>query len=184
MRPTDILKTEHDAIQTMLKITETVCSKLESQEPVNPEHLKQIVEFIQVFADRCHHGKEEDLLFKALEAVGVPKEGGPIGVMLMEHDMGRRYVKKMSEAATAYGKGSREAAKQFIDNARNYVILLSQHIFKENNVLFPLADRLLPEETQDKLVEQFEVVEREKIGAGQHEQLHKLLDELKKIYWR
>ena len=182
MKPTDVLIKEHDAIQTMLKITEAVCNRLESQESVIPEHLQQIVEFIQVFADRCHHGKEEDLLFKALEAVGVPKDGGPIGVMLSEHDLGRNYVKKMSEAATAYSKGNREATKQFIDNARNYVILLSQHIYKENNVLFPLADRLLPQETQDKLVEQFEVVEREKIGAGKHEQLHKIMDELKKIY--
>ena len=182
MKPTDILKSEHDAIQTMLKVTEAVCDKLEAQEKVNPDHLKQIVEFIRVFADQCHHGKEEDLLFKALEEAGVPKEGGPIGAMLTEHDMGRRYVKKMSEASTAFGKGNTKAAKQFIDNARNYVILLSQHIYKENNVLFPLADRHLPEEKHKALIKEFEVTEREKIGAGRHEELHKLLDELKGVY--
>ena len=182
MRPTEILIKEHDAILTMLKIIEEVCRRMEGQQRVIPDHLKQIVEFIQVFADRCHHGKEEDLLFKALEEVGVPKEGGPIGAMLMEHDLGRKYVKQMSEAAQAYGKGDSKSSKLFIDNARNYVILLTQHIYKENNVLFPLADRHLSENTQARLLEQFEIVEREKIGEGKHEELHKLIDELKKTY--
>ena len=73
----------------MLKILDKVCARLESKEKVDPEHLEPIVEFFRVFADKCHHGKEEDLLFPEMEKAGVPKEMGPIGVMLAEHQQGR-----------------------------------------------------------------------------------------------
>jgi len=66
MTPTEQLKEEHEAIKLMLRILDKVCDKLESGEEVNPEHLDQILEFIKVFADKCHHGKEEDLLFQQL----------------------------------------------------------------------------------------------------------------------
>jgi hemerythrin-like domain-containing protein len=105
MRPTEQLKQEHQAIKLMLKILEEVCRRLESGTDANPEHLEKMVDFIRVFADRCHHGKEEVLLFPAMEQAGVPKEGGPIGVMLREHQMGRDYVQGMSDAADGYKRG-------------------------------------------------------------------------------
>ncbi len=66
MRPTEELKREHEAIKLMLRILEKVSEKLESGEDVNTDHLDKILEFIQVFADKCHHGKEEDFLFKEM----------------------------------------------------------------------------------------------------------------------
>ncbi|MEM3061405.1 MAG: hemerythrin domain-containing protein, partial [Candidatus Bathyarchaeia archaeon] len=81
---------------------EKVCEKLDSGERVEPGHLEQVLEFIKFFADKCHHGKEEDLLFPAMEEAGIPKGGGPIGMMLTEHAMGRGYVKAMSKAAEEY----------------------------------------------------------------------------------
>ena len=85
----------------MLNILEQVCQELETVGSLNKEHFDGILEFLRVFVDKCHHGKEEDLLFPALIAGGVPKEG-PIAVMLHEHEMGRRYVKAMSEAYATY----------------------------------------------------------------------------------
>jgi hemerythrin-like domain-containing protein len=182
MKPTEQLKEEHQLIKLMLRIAEKVCEKLESGEEVDPEHLERIVEFIRVFADKCHHGKEEDLLFAAMEEVGIPRKGGPIGVMLTEHDMGRGYVKGMSEAIAKYKAGDRKASSAIVENARNYIALLTQHIDKEDNVLYPMADMHLSEERQKELLEEFEVVEREKIGVGKHEQFHKLLEHLKQVY--
>jgi len=182
MKPTEILIKEHSAILVMLEILKAVSTRLENKEHVDPEHLSQIVEFIQVFADKCHHGKEENLLFKSMVKAGVPQEGGPITVMLSEHEMGRNFVGKMEAAASSFAGGNPSAADQFIQNARGYISLLSQHIQKENNVLFPMADKLIPAQEQDQLIDDFEKVEVEIIGEGTHEKLHKLLDLLKSEY--
>jgi hemerythrin-like domain-containing protein len=182
MKPTEQLKEEHQAIKLMLRISEKVCGKLESGEEVNPEHLEQMIEFIKVFADKCHHGKEEDLLFTAMEEAGITREGGPIGVMLAEHDMGRGYVKGMSEAVAKYKAGDHKASFAIVENARNYITLLTQHIDKEDNILYPMADMHLSEDQQKALLEGFERVERERIGAGKHEEFHKLLDHLQEVY--
>jgi hemerythrin-like domain-containing protein len=182
MRPTKELKTEHEAIKWMLRIMERVCARLESGQPVDAGQLERIVEFIQVFADRCHHAKEEDWLFVAMEKAGIPRQSGPIGVMLAEHAMGRNYVKAMSQAIAAYKAGDRPAASKIAENARGYIALLAQHIDKEDNILYPMADRALTETTQQELSEAFKEVERERIGAGRHEAFHELLRELDRVY--
>jgi len=182
MGPTDQLKEEHQGILLMLKILEKVCVKLESQEKVDPRHLERIVEFFRVFADKCHHGKEEDLLFPEMEKAGIPKDRGPIGVMLMEHDQGRAHVRGMREAAIRYKEGDSRASVEFAKNARDYIALLTQHIDKENNILFPMGERVVSREKQRDLVEAFESLEREKIGTGTHEEFHKLLHHLQEVY--
>jgi hemerythrin-like domain-containing protein len=182
MTPTEQLQEEHQGITLMLKILEKVCAKMEAQEKVDPIHLEGIVEFFRVFADKCHHGKEEDLLFPEMEKAGIPREQGPIGVMLAEHTRGRAFVRGMGEAAAWYKQGDPRGRAEFVENARNYISLLTQHIQKENNILFPMGDRVLAKETQEKLVEGFEDLERERIGTGTHEAFHQLLHQLQEIY--
>ncbi|MGQ9458473.1 MAG: hemerythrin domain-containing protein [Anaerolineae bacterium] len=182
MRPTEQLMEEHRAIQTMLNILSSACRKWEAGEAVAPDDLEQMLEFIQVFADRCHHGKEEDLLFKAMEEAGVPREGGPIGVMLLEHDQGRQFVRGMREALALYRSGDPRARSAFVHNARSYVTLLSQHISKEDNILYPIADLHLTEAQQQELLEGFARVEEERIGPGRHEAFHRLLERLERVY--
>ena len=182
MSPTQQLKEEHEGILLMLKILGKVCAKMENRKEVDLSHLDRIVEFFKVFADRCHHSKEEEILFPELEKTGIPRERGPIGVMLAEHAQGRSFVRAMGEAVSALKAGEPRAREQFIENAKGYIDLLTQHIGKENNVLFPMGDRALSRETQDDMVERFEIVEREKIGLGTHEKFHALLGRLKKEY--
>lgn len=182
MTPTDQLKEEHQGILLMLRILERICAKLESKEKVDPDHLGHIVEFFQVFADKCHHGKEEDLLFPEMERSGISRERGPIGVMLMEHDQGRTYVRGMAEEAYGFEKGDPSAAAEFAKNARDYIALLIQHINKENNILFPMGDRAVSKEKQDELVGAFESLEREQIGEGTHERFHQLLHHFQEVY--
>ncbi len=182
MNPIEQLKAEHEGIKLMLSILEKICDKLDNGQKVEPEHLSQVLEFLRVFADKCHHGKEEDLLFPALEQAGVPQQGGPIGVMLIEHTEGRGYIKGLAGAIDRYKGGDENASAEIVENARNYIDLLRQHIYKENNVLFMMAQQVLSEETQKKLAEAFEKMETEKIGAGKHEEFHKLMHRLKEIY--
>ena len=182
MKPTDILKNEHKAILLMLEVVESVSGKLEVGENIPAEHLTEIVDFIQGFADRCHHAKEEDLLFPAMEKAGIPRQGGPIGVMLIEHTEGREYVRKMKDAAEKYAAGDKKAGVRFAENARGYAALLSQHIHKEDNILYPIADARLSPKTQAGLEKDFERVEEEVVGAGKHEEYHRLLEKLEKTY--
>jgi len=182
MKPTDELKNEHEAIKTMLAIMGEVCDVLDAKRPVDPAHLDEIVEFVQVFADKCHHAKEEDLLFPAMVEAGIPKERGPIGVMLAEHDKGRAFIRNVKDAAAEYKSGDKKAAKIISENARGYAALLSQHIDKEDHILYPMADAHVPAAKQAELLKAFERVEREIVGAGKHEQFHAMLERLEKIY--
>jgi len=182
MKPTETLKNEHKAILLMLDVVESVSEKLDAGENVPAEHLTKIVDFIRGFADKCHHAKEEDLLFPAMEKTGIPRQGGPIGVMLIEHTEGREYVRKMSEAAEEYAAGDRKVGARFAENARGYAALLTQHIHKEDNILYPIADARLSPQTQAGLEKDFERVEEEVVGPGKHEEYHRLLEKLEKTY--
>jgi hemerythrin-like domain-containing protein len=176
------LREEHKAIKVALGILGRVSSKLESKEKVDQEDLGRILEFIKIFVDTCHHGKEEDLLFVAMENAGIPRARGPIGVMLKEHEMGRSYVRNMREAVGKYKTGELSYSSRFVDNAKKYAKLLNAHIGKEDNILYPMVDMELPEETHHELIEKFEELERDRIGIGKHEELHELLHRLKDKY--
>jgi len=110
MKATDELRKEHDGIELMLRVLQSVAGKFKSGESVNTEHLDGILEFLTIFVDKCHHGKEEKLLFPALEVEGVAREGGPIGVMLSEHEQGRKLVARFkdTELFEAYEQLERE----------------------------------------------------------------------------
>ena len=130
MKATELLMKEHEAIKQSLKILNKICDKLQSGEQVDSSHLEQIVAFIRNFADKCHHGKEEDILFNTMGEVGFAKEAGPISVMLSEHDMGRELVKGFSDAVELYKEGDKNAVSAIVGNARKYSALLDQHIEK------------------------------------------------------
>lgn len=176
MNPTKLLRNEHDIIRKGLRILESICQKIEKNENVPSKDIEGMLEFFRVFADKCHHGKEEDVLFPELEKAGMPRKGGPIGVMLIEHDLGRKYVANMVDSL------SRKDYKSFIMNAREYINLLNLHIDKENNVLFVMADKYLSEAQQKKVLEEFNRIEAEKIGPQKHEEFHQLINALEKVY--
>jgi hemerythrin-like domain-containing protein len=179
MQPIKDLKMEHDAVQMTLRILDKICQRIEkSGKIIDLQHLDQLLEFFKVFVDKCHHGKEEELLFPALENVGVSNRGGPIEVLLHEHQQGREHVQAMKAVLAQYTKGDRTVVNEFVKTAKGYISLLTQHIDKENGVLFPLAEKHLSEREQEKLWEGFEMIETQKIGAGKHEEFHKMLDKL------
>lgn len=93
-----------------------------------------------------------------MEKSGVPKEGGPIGVMLQEHEIGRNYVRDFADAVEKY-KQNKSQIKKIVENAMGYVELLEQHIDKEDNILYMMTDMHLSEKQQKKLIKEFEKVE-------------------------
>jgi hemerythrin-like domain-containing protein len=179
-QPTAILRKEHEAITRMLEAAELTAGKLERNEAVRAEWLDGMSEFFSLFLDKCHHGKEEEIFFPALAKKGMPVDGGPIGVMLHEHDEGRALAQRLRELAQAYGKGDRTSGTEWAATARRYTRLLHEHILKENNVLFPMAEGMLSPAEEEALAARFEQMELEKMGKGTHERLHVRMAEIVK----
>ncbi|NOY68289.1 MAG: hemerythrin [Deltaproteobacteria bacterium] len=182
MKATDELKKEHQGVELMLRILQAVSTRIERGEQIDSGHLDGMMEFFSIFVDKCHHGKEEEFLFPALEEAGVPNEGGPIGVMLSEHEKGRALVAKLREATDCFKSGEGTVSRTFQAVTEEYVALLTQHIEKENNVLYVMADARLDNAKDAELFEAFEKLEHERIGPGKHEEFHALLHQLRDIY--
>jgi hemerythrin-like domain-containing protein len=149
--PTDVLRDEHRVILRALDVLEMAAAQLVRGRPLPDGWWPEIIAWLRSFADKNHHAKEESSLFPAMVKAGVPSEGGPIAVMLEEHERGRALVRAMEAGAAAA-----RAAK-----AREYVALLREHIDKENGVLFPMADAVLDDRAQGALAREFEAVEAE-----------------------
>ncbi len=182
MKAISELVKEHEGITLMLNIMAKVSDNIQKRKPINSQHIAQIIEFLKIFADQCHHGKEEGILFPELVKKGFPKESGPIAVMLHEHTIGRSYIKDLGNHFELYDAGNESELFRVADDMNKYIGLLTSHIQKENQILFPMADRALPEEVQNELFARYEKLEEEVIGVGRHEEFHKLLKNLKSIY--
>ncbi len=168
MKATDILSEEHRIITKVLDCLQAIAAEAEATGRLNGEAAEQALDFFRNFADGCHHAKEEDRLFVVMEQQGVPREGGPIGVMLMEHDHGRAYVQQMAESVPAASEGDAQAVARFAQAARDFDHLLRLHIQKEDNVLFPMAGHVLDGQTAEGLLADFRRIETE-AGGKRHQ---------------
>jgi hemerythrin-like domain-containing protein len=178
---TEVLRREHEGITKVLDVLEAAADRLERGQNVPERVLDGMIEFMRVFVDRCHHGKEESALFPVLESRGIPRQG-PIGVMLSDHEAGRSLARALDEAIQGIKKGEPLAGRRFSQVARQYSAHLRSHIDKENNVLFVMAENLLAPEEQSRLAEDFERIELERIGVGEHERLHRLIGEMQQVF--
>jgi hemerythrin-like domain-containing protein len=182
VKATEQLKKEHHAVKLMLLVLDKLCKKLESGEQIDTDHLDNLIEFFQVFVDRCHHAKEENMLFVAMQKTMDPNDGDRIGALIKDHASGRNYIHELAAASTRYRAGDAEAAKTIVQNAKHYMTLLIQHIDIEDNVLYPMADARLSDRKQEELLGEFDLLEVEEIGVGKHEEFHRMIDRLRGIY--
>lgn len=147
---------EHEKILAVLDVQAALCDAVRRGEQPPAGLCEQIVTFMQVFADDRHHGKEEEMLFPALERAGLPRDGGPVGVMLHEHEIGRALIARMAQGAEKWSAGDAGGLAAFATAAAEHASLLRSHIEKENHILFPMAERFLDAGTKRDLVERFE----------------------------
>jgi hemerythrin-like domain-containing protein len=176
MRATEILSAEHRVIEQVLDCLEVMLQRAETSGRFDPADVRQAVGFFRCFADQCHHGKEEVHLFPAMEAHGFPRVGGPTGVMLQEHELGRRCVRGLAAAADSGD------LQEFLQHGRAYVQLLRQHIQKEDHCLFAMADQALSTDDQEQLLAAFERVEHEELGPETHQHWINVANELATRY--
>jgi len=180
MKAIELLMNEHRVIERALTLLELATMRIKREEKVSINALNTLLKFFREYADRCHHGKEENSLFPLLEAKGIPREGGPIEVMLYEHQLGRGYIKAMIESLESLDKNI-EAKAKFINNALSYITMLRDHIYKEDNILFRIAEEVINESDNIKLLREFEDIEVNRLGPMIHEQLIKSLDSIENL---
>ncbi len=165
MNPIEKLVNEHKNILKGISILESSSNKLESGEAISSDIFAGLIDFIRNYADKYHHAKEEDILFVSMEKAGFPVQAGPVGVMLAEHDEGRGYLQAMEKANLRYASGETAVINEIVENARGYIYLLRQHINKEDNILYPMAQNALGQSGIDAMVPKFDQVEKEKAGV-------------------
>lgn len=149
---TQVMVDEHKLILRMIALVEQNTELLEQGRFRNWQFYLDAVDFIRNYADRFHHAKEEDVLFVELIKNGMPEKQSPIEAMHMEHDQGRAHVRAMEEAAQKALDGETGQAAIIAEHAKGYAALLRGHIEKEDEILYPLAERVLPEDVRARML--------------------------------
>ena len=156
-KPMQMLVDDHTVILSVLDAVDAAAGQGAVEFPA--EFYAKAFDFFAVFADRCHHAKEEDHLFPLLAQRGIPQGNGPLGFMLREHEIGRQHVAAVREALPRAAQGDSAARQAVRSEALAYVELLRQHIMKENQVLFMLAEHTLTSHDKEELYKRFQCAE-------------------------
>jgi len=172
------LMDEHRLIEKVLDSLEVFVTQGASGLAEERRTIADYATFFREFADRCHHGKEEDRLFARMVEHGFSVESGPLKVMLHEHDLGRALVKQLGAIGAGEGPLDDAEGEQLRHGAREFIALLKAHIQKEDQILYPAAVKAVPESVMSALSGEFERFEIEVMGEGVHERLHALAERL------
>jgi hemerythrin-like domain-containing protein len=177
-RPIEMLDAEHRVILKIVGVLGVLADALDAGKPVQPRTLRDLVEFMRTFADKCHHGKEEAHLFPALASRGVPTQGCPIGGLMHEHQKGRALVAELAQAIETHViQTTPEVQAVIVRCLRDLAVLYTSHIWKEDYLLFPMSGKVLSEADNADLQRKFEAVEAE-IGCEVHHRLEALAEKL------
>ncbi|MHB1136377.1 MAG: hemerythrin domain-containing protein [Coriobacteriia bacterium] len=182
MTGTEDLRSEHRAVGRMLDIMDEVAVSLRRGELLNAEDLSGVVEFLRVFVDKCHHSKEEQLLFPAMRAGNSAGTEDVIADLLADHARGRDAVSRIVVLVPSLNAADESAMTGLAEAINGYTQLLRAHIVREERDCFDSADRELSSAVQEQLNEGYERIEVEVVGGGVHEVFHALLDRLSQAY--
>jgi hemerythrin-like domain-containing protein len=171
---------ENDHVH-ILKLCD-VMELMTREEKIDPLDMETVVSLIRNFADGLHHRKEEDLLFPKMGEKGFSPDQGPVAVMLHEHVQGRNYVGGIAANLELYKSGDLAAVKIIYMNMSDYVSLLRDHIAKENNILFRMADNALSDEEQQQLLSEFKKAEDNQPAGTTYGEFISQIEQLAKKY--
>ncbi len=180
-KATQILVDEHTVILSVLDAVEAVAGRDDDAAELPRGFYEQACDFFSSFADKCHHAKEEGQLFPVLVDRGLPREHGPVGCMLREHEEGRAHIAAIREALPRAAAGDADARRRVRAEALAYVALLREHIAKENQVLFVLGDQFMTAGDKETLWHKFQCSEHSALPPGAHEKYIALAAELRTI---
>ena len=153
---TELLIDDHQATEKVFEAVSRACAR-----PGGPsgEMVGELVEYLTVYVDHCHNKKEENHLFPLIERRGIPRSGGPLGVMLQEHEESRALLAALAPIARAYAGGDRSVLGDLTAAFERYATLVKNHYWKENDILYPMARRVMTPEDAREVVEGIEATE-------------------------
>lgn len=184
MNSVELLIHEHDNILQMLDVAHNASLRVLAGETPDVSDFRKMIGFIRNYADKTHHGKEEEFLFKEMvEHLGGIGDNLIRHGMLVEHSLGRLYVSELDDALTAYEAApSAESRLAILVSAGSYVNLLRRHIDRENGVVFSFGQNNLPAEAMERVEAQTTAFENDPENAAEREKQLAILDELKQKY--
>jgi hemerythrin-like domain-containing protein len=163
----------------MLRILNRSINLLEKGVKVSIDIFDRAIDFINFYTDKYHHDKEENILFKLMKERGYSLENGRISMLTKEHNLARNYILKFEEAVFRFKQGDEPARGYIIENARNFPLLLSHHIHKENEIFYQMIDQTLASDDQYYLSQAFEKKKTE-LGRDVHYQYNEMIHEMER----
>jgi len=151
-----LLMTDHETTE---KVFEAVERALQAPAGPAPSVVKDALEYFQGYVDACHNRKEEEHLFPLIERRGIPRAGGPLAVMLGEHEHSRSILPALVSVGEAYLDGDRAVLPELREAFAEYASLLKNHFWKENDILYPMARRVMTEADGAAVIDGIEAVE-------------------------
>lgn len=170
----ELLMTDHEITERVFSAAEKAFAAPEGPSPGLVANLR---EYLVGYVDRCHNQKEERTVFPLLERAGMPTQGGPLAVMLAEHRQAKALVERIDAAGAAFVAGDRARLGELREAFTAYASLCKDHFWKENDILYPMAVRMLDEATQAAIVQGIEAVEAE-LGADTRRRSYRIADEI------
>ena len=169
------LMIEHRLIERMLSVIKDVLWTIESKHQVDPLFVDVAVDFIRVYADRTHHGKEEDILFRELNSKPLSAEDRRVmNELIEEHVFGRRTTKALVDANTRYRNGDETALSDIADKLQILIEFYPKHIQKEDKVFFPASRAYFTDEEDQTMLAEFWEFDRKMI----HEKYRSVVEQL------
>lgn len=178
MRASEVIRKEHKVINLALDGVRRELTEVREAGTLDFPKLEKILDFGRNFVDRCHHAKEEELLFRKLEEKGQTEAQGLLAELRAEHRQGRKLLAAMAQAVPEARSGDQPALQTVAGHLRAYLELLIGHLNKEEELLLSLTDRLLTAQEQEAVAEEFEKFEASEMGPGVHDKYHALAHEL------
>jgi hemerythrin-like domain-containing protein len=176
MKSTQLLMADHELILQALHVLDAMNTKIRERNAVNPSDIGLLLTFLREFADGSHHVKEEAIFVPTLMQAGMPIQAGPLRAMISEHERGRALTAAMQDAV------DHKRIDDFVMYSRQYITLLTDHIDKENRVLFEKADQILSDDEDETLAASFDHFEKVTIGAQTHERVRHTIEVLASKY--
>lgn len=174
---TEILEAEHRVIEKVVSAARGLNGKIEAGQKPDVDLLRRIVAFMRVYADQCHHGKEEGLLFPALGNLGVPIEGCPLGTLMGEHSRARFLVTNLAEGTDMLAAGDEKGLEKIKKGLSGIATLYPNHIWKEDFLLFPMTNKVMSSDEQKDMHQPFMDVD-ERLGKETLQQFRDFAEEV------
>jgi DUF438 domain-containing protein len=175
----DFLVAEHEMIEramAVLKINlETIDKSVKA-----PLQMQRAIDFLLQFGDQMHNTKEEKFLFPLMGQKGLPVEGGPIGVMLLEHDAERKLLQRMMAELPGLAEATAAERHKFAAAGFEYLKIRAEHIWKENDVLYPMGRKVISEEENSTLLHEFKTLDQQTYGDAARQHYEEMLAEVEK----